>query len=45
MNRETLRLLCAQFAENPHEDVAYARDLEAAGVPVRLTRACGHTHR
>jgi acetyl esterase/lipase len=37
-------IVAADFDPLRDEGVAYARALEAAGVPVRLTRARGHTH-
>jgi acetyl esterase/lipase len=37
-------ILAADFDPLRDEGVAYARALEAAGVPVRLARARGHTH-
>jgi acetyl esterase/lipase len=37
-------ILTADFDPLRDEGVAYARALEAAGVPVRLARARGHTH-
>ena len=37
-------IVAADFDPLRDEDVAYARALEAAGVPVRLARARGHTH-
>jgi acetyl esterase/lipase len=37
-------IVVADFDPLRDEGVAYARALEAAGVPVRLTRARGHTH-
>jgi len=38
------RIVAADFDPLRDEGVAYARALEAAGVPVRFTRARGHTH-
>ena len=37
-------IVAADFDPLRDEGVAYARALDAAGVPVRLTRARGHTH-
>jgi len=37
-------IVAADFDPLRDEGVAYARALEAAGVPVRLARARGHTH-
>jgi len=37
-------IVAADFDPLRDEGAAYARALEAAGVPVRLTRARGHTH-
>ena len=37
-------IVAADFDPLRDEGVAYARALEAVGVPVRLTRARGHTH-